>query len=56
MLARTLLPSIFIVLSYGFWVSSSFKDIEVFKLQRKKTVKVSKELKQAYSRSTSTSQ
>jgi phosphate:Na+ symporter len=27
MLGRILLPSIFLVLSYGFWVSSSFKDI-----------------------------
>ena len=27
MLGRILLPSLFLVLSYGFWVSSSFKDI-----------------------------
>lgn len=27
MLGRILLPSIFLVLSYGFWISSSFKDI-----------------------------
>lgn len=27
MLGRILLPSIFVVLSYGFWVSSSFKDV-----------------------------
>ena len=27
MLGRILLPSVFLVLAYGFWVSSSFKDI-----------------------------
>ncbi len=27
MLGRILLPSVFLVLAYGFWVSSSFKDV-----------------------------